>query len=187
MTTLYQPGSQFRAPNRSWPSPIFRIFYLLAVGRLWSVAFVYLFLIFSGPWSTTSVLVTIFYFIFLSMSLLLYAFYFFRGITTTTILPCISQTWYKIYTVFILGFMVVLVAVASIETFRASNGQYTTYPMLERLDCNAEWFLLSPIETFFGLVSGVEGVNNSLGANFSNTSALTLSGNTTPAVQKLWI
>ncbi|KAF2463048.1 uncharacterized protein BDR25DRAFT_338027 [Lindgomyces ingoldianus] len=121
-----KPNARFRAPSSSWPSRCFRTFYLILCAGLWTLSLIYTVPVFhSLLFTTTSFLSSIFYLVLSTISFLTHAFYFFRG-RTTTVLPCISHTWYKIYTLVIISLMVVLVIMASIETNRAPDGTYTS-------------------------------------------------------------
>ncbi|OTA92429.1 hypothetical protein M434DRAFT_21880 [Hypoxylon sp. CO27-5] len=118
--------TQFRSQSY-WPSRLFRTFYFLAI-----VALAVLCARFLIPWSkqesmysTTSILVGILDITFLVMSIFLYGYYSARG-TTSTIIPCISSIWYKIYTLVIMSFIGTLIIIAAIETKKTPCGKYTS-------------------------------------------------------------
>ncbi|KAI0114668.1 hypothetical protein F4776DRAFT_638330 [Hypoxylon sp. NC0597] len=120
--------TQFR-PLSYWPSRLFRTMYFLAI-----VALAALCARFLVPWSkqesmytTTSILVGILDITFLSMSIFLYGYYSVRG-TTSTIIPCISSIWYKIYTLLIMTFIGALIIIAAIETRKTPCGKFTSLP-----------------------------------------------------------
>jgi hypothetical protein len=154
LTTPLTAETYFRAPNSSWSSCAFRAFYLLICTGLCIFA-----LIFALPWvdfysyySVTSLLVGLFYSIFFSISSVIYAVYFVRGRTTTTIIPCISSLWYKAYTVLLMATMVIMVTIAAIQTNQLPNGAYTSYAQAVQLDCKSQmtWWGVSPQHAFSG-------------------------------------
>ncbi|KAF2013487.1 hypothetical protein BU24DRAFT_424499 [Aaosphaeria arxii CBS 175.79] len=146
--------SEFKSPNRSIPSIVFRLFFVLLVA-----AFTALVVVFLTPmsmsenisFSVTSFLVGIFYLFFLLISVVLYAIYFIRGRTTSTLIPCISSLWYKIYTAVLFGLMVVLIVIASVETGKLPNGQYASVKMAVPLKCNefSNWATFSSLSNYY--------------------------------------
>lgn len=140
MVLLDPPGgSSFEKdafhPANSWRGWAWRIAYLLPITGLWILCVLYLL-----PWTsnssftTTTFLLVLFYLIFLSASIAIYAFYFLRGLSTTTVIPCITSTWYKIYTALLLSMMVVLIVIAGLETRKTPCGTYTTWPNIGVID-----------------------------------------------------
>ncbi|KAF2868089.1 hypothetical protein BDV95DRAFT_678972 [Massariosphaeria phaeospora] len=128
-TTIPEPESHFKSTSY-WPSRIFRIFYLLFLLGVWGLALVFVTSIRDVQGlivaTTTVYLVALLHLIFLSVSIVLYTYYFYRGSTTTTLLPCISSNWYRLYTIFIMSFTVVLIIIASVETNKDPAGRYTS-------------------------------------------------------------
>ncbi|EHK18148.1 uncharacterized protein TRIVIDRAFT_226259 [Trichoderma virens Gv29-8] len=92
------PERRFHSTN-SWRGWVFCILYILPVVRLWVLCVTYL-LPFSNSESLTitTLLLVAFYLFFLSASLVIYTFYFVRGPSMSTIIPCKTSLWYKIYT-----------------------------------------------------------------------------------------
>lgn len=154
-----QSQSGFRAPNSSWISCAFRTFYLLLCFGFWVISFLTTILPMPGKdaYSFTSFVVGIFYFVFLSVSNLTYVFYFIRGKTTTTIIPCISSLWYKVYTILLMASILVLIIISAIETQRGPDGQYKSMTYALTLDCKSrsQWGIVSPSHDFSGVVSSV--------------------------------
>jgi hypothetical protein len=112
----------------SWASISLRVTYLLLILGMWAIAFIRAF-----PWqesmiyAVTTYLVILFFLVFLTISILTFTWYFVRTGTRSTIMPCISRTWYKIYTVALFCFMIVMGVVAAIETRRTICGKYTSW------------------------------------------------------------
>jgi hypothetical protein len=94
-------------------------------------------------YTMTTFLLGVFYFVFITISLILYTFYFFRGQTTTTIIPCVSSMWYRLYSLLLTGFMMALIIIASLETNKDPTGIYTSANMGTSLSCvkATEWDL----------------------------------------------
>ncbi|KAF2653847.1 hypothetical protein K491DRAFT_694379 [Lophiostoma macrostomum CBS 122681] len=132
---------RFTPPGSSWSSRIFRSGFLLLCGAIWFLA-----LIFMAPgvvngwrgevfFTATSLVVAIFYLYFFTITLVLLAWYFIRGETTSTIIPCISQAWYRIYTLVVMGLTVVMIIFACIETNKGPNGLYTSVRLPLKTRC----------------------------------------------------
>lgn len=133
-TPTGSPG--FKSPASSWSSRLFRIFFLLLLGGVWTITLLITVPVFGDLYfTTTTFLLGLFYFMFITVSLVLYTFYFLRGQTTTTVLPCISSTWYRLYTVLLMGLMVTLTVVASIETNKSPTGMYTSVALITKSAC----------------------------------------------------
>ncbi|ORY18414.1 hypothetical protein BCR34DRAFT_596338 [Clohesyomyces aquaticus] len=138
VTSLPDFTIRFHPPISSWPSRIFRSCYLLILGGVLAISLSYVTPITHKHlynFTITGFLTTLFYALFLLSSLLILGFYFIRGQTTSTLIPCISATWYKIYTLLVLGFIFVLVVIASIETWKHPTGNYITSPPTIDLSC----------------------------------------------------
>lgn len=174
--TVPNYNAKFKRPGGSWPSRIFRTFYLVFLAGVWVVSLLNMVPYtnsFKLGFTTTSFLVGLFYLLFLTMSIAIYAFYFIRGQTTTTLVPCIASTWYKIYSQVVLLFMFVLIIIAATETNKGPDGLYSTSPPLIRLDCAhlRSWYALLPSQdnTFRGFASNLEQVTAGLGKDHANT------------------
>jgi hypothetical protein len=151
--------SKFTPPGKSWRSRLFRPFFLLVLGGIWVIAI----LIMSpvggiGPvrFTTTSFLLGLFYLMFTTVSFVLYAYYFARCKTTTTVLPCLSTTWYRLYTLFFMGLMLALIIVASIETNKSVDGLYTSGKLDIKLGCadsSSGWWWLPDTGPYTGIAS----------------------------------
>ncbi|TGO85675.1 hypothetical protein BPOR_0374g00090 [Botrytis porri] len=118
----------------SWRGTTIRISFLLPLLALLTLALLYL-----TPYNTSSYptnifftltqfLVVTFFTIFLVCSIPIYTFFFLTNHSTTTIIPCITSLWYKIYTALLFACMLVLVCVAGLETRATPCGLYTTTP-----------------------------------------------------------
>lgn len=132
----------YMPPSSSWPSRLFRGFYILLLAGSWILAVLELApFVNSEPagWvykmSMTRFLLSIFYLIFMTISIITITFYFAHGRTTNTLLPCISKTWYKAYSVFIFASVLVLIVIASVETSKRPDGYYTSMPVPLALRC----------------------------------------------------
>jgi hypothetical protein len=68
------------------------------------------------------------YFILTFFAILIYTFYIIRGKTHSTIIPCIYESWYKIFTIFIFILAVVCTVFSCLETRVRLGGTVTTLP-----------------------------------------------------------
>jgi len=80
-------------------------------------------------WLSVTDFVTNFFYLFLLVATsLVFIVYFIRGESTTTVIPCLTSTWYKAYTGSIILIIVVMIIIAAIETRKTQCGDYTSYP-----------------------------------------------------------
>ncbi|KPM45563.1 hypothetical protein AK830_g948 [Neonectria ditissima] len=124
---LHQP-SQFRETS-FWLSRLFRTLFLLVIVSMLSLAILYL--ISGRQYTATDFVVILFYTVLFTATILIFLYYFVRGCTTTTVIPCIATTAYKAYTGIIFGLMLSALVVSCIETRRTPCGKYTSGPGAE--------------------------------------------------------
>jgi len=79
----------------------------------------------SGTASTLTI--NLFYTIFLFVTFVTVAVYTAKGESNTTIIPCISSTWYRIYTYLLFLLALWLVIASALETRITACGENTTY------------------------------------------------------------
>ncbi|ORY64972.1 uncharacterized protein BCR38DRAFT_342363 [Pseudomassariella vexata] len=164
------PQGPFK-PISYWPSRMFRILYLVPCIGIWIICGLIVI-----PWRTTTSIIYFYttstfalgllYLFGLTVSVLLYAYYFLRGRTTTTIIPCVSSPWYKAYTLLLMAFMVVIMVISSIETRLTVCGKYTSTPgeLGDLFMCETAGRWVLPIKT------GSEGAFG-LASRFANNNA----------------
>ncbi|KAH8898448.1 hypothetical protein GQ53DRAFT_417689 [Thozetella sp. PMI_491] len=111
-------------PTTFWFSMLFRFLYLLPIFGLWAMAV--MFLLVAGYLSATDFLVLLFFLVLLGVTAIIFVYYFARGRTTTTIIPCISSLWYKVYSGIIFALTTAVIIVACIETRKTPCGKYTS-------------------------------------------------------------
>lgn len=105
------------------PSRVFRFIFFLLMLTIWVVLLFHTFGSFIINTQSLSFLICIvLYHFILIPSLAIIGYYFARGMTTSTIIPCISATWYKIYSITVIGLMVILLVISSIETRKTPCG-----------------------------------------------------------------
>lgn len=120
-------------PVNSWRGRLFRVVFLIPVAFLWVIT-----LLFIIPWgsgdgtfyqSPTLLIVNVFYLLFLTVTLVTYIYYFIRGPSASTVIPCMVSTWYQIYNTTLIFMALVMIIVASLETRKTTCGTYTTWPL----------------------------------------------------------
>lgn len=167
-------------PTTYWPSRIFRFLYLAIIVCIWAMTGAATFFINGSsttilPLHVTSLVLNIFYFILATFTMACYAFYFFHGHTTSTILPCISKPWFKAYSIYCALSMAVMVVIAAIETNRTVCGDYVSTPLtIGYHDCiSAESLVLvdpDPVGSLeaFGLATQNGGAQNITGDDLND-------------------
>ncbi|KAM0810006.1 putative SUR7/PalI family-domain-containing protein [Seiridium cardinale] len=148
--------SHFRSVTY-WPSRIFRFLYLLALAGVWTINLFYMAPITSRTgFTVTSFYVGAFFLLFLTGSIATYAYYFIRGSTNTTIIPCLSSKWYCAYCALMLAASVGLIVIAGIETNRTPQGRFTSESLgLQNTQCasNAVAWRVGPDSIVFAFLS----------------------------------
>lgn len=135
---LLQPSSASRQPPTStfkpinkWYSRVLRFLYIIPIAALWTTPILF---VMPSPGydsqvlTVTDMVLVVFYLFFLGASILILAFFFiFRERRCiTTVLPCIGQIWYKMYTIVLGLTMLIMIVVAAIETHQVPCGRWTT-------------------------------------------------------------
>ncbi|KAI1109200.1 hypothetical protein F5Y14DRAFT_458477 [Nemania sp. NC0429] len=128
-------SGQYRRTS-TWPSRLCRTAYTIVLVGIWIIT-----ILLGIPvcWpgypckdgfnhAASTLVQIIFFVIVISVSLFLHIYYFYKGRTTSTIIPCISTTWYKIYSVAVAVLAVVLLVLSAIETRKTPCGKYTKLP-----------------------------------------------------------
>ncbi|KAI0383589.1 hypothetical protein F5Y04DRAFT_287292 [Hypomontagnella monticulosa] len=122
------PEDRFR-PTSSWGSKTFRAFFLLQIVVMFTLCVPYLYLLALGDvFTLTTILVLFSYITYVGATAMICSYYFIRGYTGTTIIPCIGATWYKVYTGIVIGLAIMLLVVSCIETRKTICGTYTSAP-----------------------------------------------------------
>ncbi|KAG6362300.1 hypothetical protein INS49_010530 [Diaporthe citri] len=128
-------GSRF-FPTSRWSSRVLRICWILPLLALTAFCIIY-----AAPWSfwhdrewigwimpASAFTMVIFYLVVFGCSSLILLYYFIRGANTTTIIPCASMLWYKIYTIVISVMMALVLILVALETARTPCGSYSAWP-----------------------------------------------------------
>jgi hypothetical protein len=127
---------------------VYRIWWFLSITGLLSAAAVSTsHLIWGNPRSfryisLSHLLTNILYFVISTACVLITSTYIFLGRTTSTLIPCIHATWYKVFTVVLAAMGLVVVLVAALETRQLYNGDLSTLPEFQ---CNKTAGLCTPV------------------------------------------
>ncbi|KAI1505779.1 hypothetical protein F5X99DRAFT_367656 [Biscogniauxia marginata] len=124
--TTYSTHHRFW-PTTIWPSKVFRAGYLLPLLGALTITIMYTVPGFGGKrvFTWTTFLVSLFYLILFTASLVTCGYYLIRG-NTSTIIPCIGSVWYKAYTLIIVALAGLLIAISCVETRQTVCGKYTS-------------------------------------------------------------
>lgn len=104
-----------------------RVLFPISILGLWVLNLLYFRPSTDVIWTAANLSVNVYYFFILTVTALVITAYIVKGDSTTTIIPCISSTWYKVYTYIIFILTLILLIVSALETQRTPCGQYTTY------------------------------------------------------------
>lgn len=130
MTSMETPVIPGRFHNhRGWLSVLVRSLYLMMVmGLLALCLFELLDDINQGSWTTTNFTLVLTFLLFLVFTTGILLAYIILGRCNTTIIPCITASWYKAYTGLLFAAMFSVFIIAAFETRKTPCGVYTTYP-----------------------------------------------------------
>lgn len=123
-------------PTSRWSSRLLRACWTLPLLALTAFCIIYV-----APWPfwhdrgwvgwimpASAFAMVILYLVVFGASSLILLYYFVRGANTTTIIPCASMLWYKIYTIIISSMMVLVLILVALETARTPCGSYSVWP-----------------------------------------------------------
>ncbi|KAE8444615.1 hypothetical protein EG329_014446 [Mollisiaceae sp. DMI_Dod_QoI] len=118
---------RYHAPH-SWRGILIRALWMIIIAGLVAVAVLQ---IYPHPsdlnFTLTSFSVVLFYLLFLTITLVIITTYNLRG-STSTIIPCINQGWYKQYTFILFLWMLVMTIIAALGTRKMRCGYWTSWP-----------------------------------------------------------
>ena len=115
----------------SWSSRILRLLTLCVIMLLWMMC---LFNLGVGRGYTSHnltvslFLADLWYMFWLIGTAIIFLYYFVRGDINSTIIPCISSAWYKLYSAFMMLTTIVLIVIVAIETQQLPCGRTSTWP-----------------------------------------------------------
>ncbi|KAH7251308.1 hypothetical protein BKA59DRAFT_500083 [Fusarium tricinctum] len=119
---------RFRHP-KAWASTAFRLAYVLVLLALLCLA-----LSFIVPQSSayvivytmTTFVVVLFFITILGFSVIIFIWFMGFKRNTSTVIPCISSIWYKLYTIALTCFGIAVIVIACIETRKTPCGKFTS-------------------------------------------------------------
>ena len=122
-------------PLHCWQGILYRGFWLLTTWGILGPAASSCSMFFWGynpdvPYDAVSRLLwQIMYFVLATSTILLYTVYIFQGKTRSTVIPCIHETWYKIFTMFFIIMAGVTAVLLCLETRVRVDGTTTVLPV----------------------------------------------------------
>lgn len=148
-------------PASQWSSRVFRICWTLPLLALTTFCIIYAApwpIWYHGAWANwwmpaSALAMVIFYLVVFGCSSSILLYYFIRGVNTTTIIPCASMLWYKIYTILISCMVVLVFVLVALETARTPCGSYTVWQPEHGSPCTQTIFSVGQDEEWniFGL------------------------------------
>jgi hypothetical protein len=139
-------------PTQSWRGIFVRVLFLLPLTGLFMTSLFFTFPRKGVGFTLTGLFLNVFYTIFLCASVTIFSIYIILGLSTTTIIPCITSRWYKVYTAFLSLLAFLLILAAALETKKTPCGKYTTV-LKENFDdvCGGMFFSASKTDGHFGV------------------------------------
>ncbi|KAI1338870.1 hypothetical protein F5Y15DRAFT_424332, partial [Xylariaceae sp. FL0016] len=137
-------------PVTNWYSRVFRAIYPLGILCLSVLAYMRVLLCGRDDkrciFPVTSMMVVMFYGLWLTITAVVSAYYLWSG-HSTTIIPCIGSAWYKAYTLLTMAFAAALLTVASVETTQTLCGSFTSsYYPYDRNFCGSPSMAMAPLD-----------------------------------------
>ncbi|KAI0540437.1 hypothetical protein GGR58DRAFT_146433 [Xylaria digitata] len=139
---LHSPDSMAMTQDRHrqvscWQSRLLRASYITLLLAIWFLTILWVFPIpynvsfaesYKG-FTITSFCVAVFYLVMIAVSLAVHGHYFIKGQTTSTVIPCASYLWYKVYTIILFVSMAFILIVSFFETTKTVCGKFTSFPV----------------------------------------------------------
>lgn len=125
-------GGRYGSTSR-WSSRAFRALYLVPLLAMLAICAQLIARVFwvdhryYASVSSSTFLVGICYIVFLTATSVICALYFIKG-STSTVLPCITTTWYKAYTLAVMAMALGSFVVSCLETRETPCGRFTSFP-----------------------------------------------------------
>lgn len=137
------------SPTQGWRGMFIRAFYFLFMGGLFTVSLMAFkpWMKIKYPlytWNASGLGITILYQIISIMTVAILFFCFCSKRSSTTIIPCISHTWYKLYTIFLFAICTAVVIVAAVQTKKTPCGVYTAFTFGSGGLCGNSTFVGTP-------------------------------------------
>lgn len=134
------PSNQTSRPTSDWRAILVRISYLFCLALLLVICC----FLAGGPPKSDGVenlsvpgssnvlwVLAALYIVLTVTSIITLSFYLFRlGNSMTTVLPCLSSWWYRVYTFVLLGASIAMIVLAGVNTRRTSCGRFTVMPSI---------------------------------------------------------
>lgn len=150
------------------PSRVFRLIFFGLMLFAWVALLWHTFgSVITKTQSLSFLICLILYHFILVPSLVVIGYYFARGMTTTTIIPCISATWYKIYSITVMVLMASLVAMSIVETRKTPCGVWTVTGGFD----GDYWTCKSGDSEFIRVDPGLEGNAFGIASAYPNNTA----------------
>ncbi|KAH6660369.1 hypothetical protein BKA67DRAFT_49621 [Truncatella angustata] len=161
-----------------WYSRAFRMFFMMPIAGCFALDILFISPLVGtfgrkGIFTTTSWLLGAYYLTLLAPTVFILGYYFGTGPLRTTIIPCISKLWYKVYCIFVAVFTIVLIAVAAIEMRKTFCGKYTSLtPDFEHPCATGSQRIFTvgqDNDDTFAIAQGLKGDGRFTVANFTGT------------------
>jgi hypothetical protein len=120
-----------RFRKTSWPSRLFRVFFITPLIAMWVTAV--LWLVRGTIFTVTQFLAVVAGVAGSAVAITIYVYYAARHGLKSTVIPCIASTWYKALSGVLYFVFLVFAVISVVETRRTQCGTYTTVP-IERGD-----------------------------------------------------
>ena len=117
----------------TWGSRILRLCMLITIMLMWTMCLFQLGIgggHLSNTLTPSLLLANLYYMFWLVGTSIIFVVYFIRGHTNSTIIPCISSVWYKVYCMILTLATIVLIVVVAIETQQLPCGRTSTRPFV---------------------------------------------------------
>lgn len=146
--------SEYAAQN--WRGILVRVLFLLPLAGFALTSLCFTFPRSGVIFTVTALCLNLFYTVFLCASATILSAYIILGRSTTTIIPCITSCWYKVYTAFLGLLAFLLILAAALETKKTPCGKHTTLGKNSFVEvCGEKFFNASTTEGLFGVAEWV--------------------------------
>jgi len=121
-------------PESNWRSVVFRILFILTLVFMFVLGLGHSF-VNPSTYTVSSLALYISYFALMIQIVVLFIwFIIIKPRATTTMIPCVSETWYSVCTIVWYAIILTAIVLAALEMRKTSCGVYTSYPISYGID-----------------------------------------------------
>jgi hypothetical protein len=120
-------------PQSNWRSVAFRILFILTLFLTFGIGIGHV-SVSPSTYTISCLALHISYLALMIQTVVLFIWFIIKQQATTTMIPCITKTWYLVCTIVWYAMILTAIVLAALEMRKTSCGVYTSYPIAYGLD-----------------------------------------------------